>query len=195
VWEHSSIREGWGALLNPGPGHVSLFSRDWRHSVKMNNNGRLVIGNPSSRHSVQFSSFMRICIILYATTKNEDEFFEVCKLDSHLNFLPFLSNDSKSSEYLVAEGDDGHMRMHFILLRDAVDATIKVKLGGVSGRSVCGKILAYYDKFDYGEGDLVKSFYKASLFESFDNSGFEDGDVPLTRSLLAVRDPSLLKQT
>ncbi|GJW30080.1 hypothetical protein Tco_0046955 [Tanacetum coccineum] len=162
----------------------------------MKNNGRLKIGNPTSRYLVPFSSFMRIIILFYANTKQNDEFFEVCNHQSYLNFSPFLDNDSEiSCEYLVAEGDDGHMRMHFILLRDAVDANIKVKLGGVSGRSVCGKILAYYDKFDYGEGDLVKSFYKASLFESFDNSGFEDGDVPLTRSLLAVRDPSLLKQT
>ncbi|GKC13575.1 hypothetical protein Tco_1010357 [Tanacetum coccineum] len=47
-------------------------------------------------------------------------------------------------------------------------------------------VYTIYYKFDYGKDDLVKSFYKASLFESFDSSCFEDGDVPLTRSLLAV---------
>ncbi|GJW12154.1 zinc finger, CCHC-type containing protein [Tanacetum coccineum] len=130
---------GWGKLLNPGPGRVSLWNRDWRHSVEMKNNGRLKIGNPTSRHSVPFSSSMRIIILFYATTKQNDEFFEVCNHQSYLNFSPFLDNDSEiSCEYLVA-GDD-----------------------------------------------LVKSFYKASLFESFDSSSFEDGDVPLTRSLLAV---------
>ncbi|GJY81033.1 hypothetical protein Tco_0493784 [Tanacetum coccineum] len=100
---------GWGKLLNPGPGRVSLWNRDRCHSVEMKNNGRLKIGMPSLK-----------------------------------------------------------------------------KFGWVSGRSICGKILAYYDKFDYEKDDFVKSFYKASLFESFDSSGFEDGDVPLTRSLLAV---------
>ncbi|GKD98069.1 hypothetical protein Tco_1381966 [Tanacetum coccineum] len=75
--------------------------------------------------------------------------------------------------------------MHFILLKDAVDATIKVKLGGISGRRVCGEILAYYQKCDYGD-NLVESLYKASLFESFDGCDFKDGDVLLTRSLLVV---------
>nr|GEY33080.1 RNA-directed DNA polymerase, eukaryota, reverse transcriptase zinc-binding domain protein [Tanacetum cinerariifolium] len=53
----------------------------------------------------------------------------------------------------------------------------------VSDRRVCGEILAYYDKFDYGDD---KSFYKASLLESFDGSVLEDGDVPLTRSMMVV---------
>ncbi|GJT52480.1 ribonuclease H-like domain-containing protein [Tanacetum coccineum] len=180
------LPDGWGVLLDPGPGHVSLLDHDWRHYVKIQNNGRLEIGNPSSRHSVPFSSSMRICMLLYATTENEDDFFQVCNLDSHLNFSPFLESDSEiSRQYLVAEGDDGHMRMHFILLKDAVDATIKVKLGGISGRRVCGEILAYYQKCDYGD-NLVESLYKASLFESFDGCDFKDGDVLLTRSLLAV---------
>ncbi|GJX27036.1 arginine--tRNA ligase, chloroplastic/mitochondrial [Tanacetum coccineum] len=179
--------DGWGALHNPGPGRVSLFCHDWCDSVEIQNNGRLKIGNPSSRHSVPFSSSMRICILLYATTKKKDEFFEVCNHKSYMNFSPFLDNNSESScEFLVAGGDDGHIRMHFVLLRDAVDATIKVKFGMGSNRRVCGEILAYYGEFDYGDDNLVKSFYKASLFESYYGSVREGGDVPLMRSVLAV---------
>ncbi|GJV15139.1 hypothetical protein Tco_1360462 [Tanacetum coccineum] len=112
--------------------HLLLFS-------EMQNNGRLEIGNPSSRHSVPFSSSLRICMLLYATTENEDDFFQVCNLDTHMNFSSFLESDSKiSRRYLVAEDN------------------------------------------------LVESLYKASLFESFDGSGFKDGDVILTRSQLAV---------
>ena len=185
--------DGWEKLLYTGPGRVSLLSRDCCHSIKMRNNGRLKIGNPSSRHSVPFSSSMQICILLYATTENNDEFFEVCNHQSDLDFSPFLDDESKTSscKYLVAEGDDGHIRMHYILLKNAVDATIKVNLGTVSNRRVCGVILAYYDEFDYGDDKLVKSFYKASLFESFDGS-FKGGDVPLTRSILAVPIPGSL---
>nr|GEY28755.1 arginine--tRNA ligase, chloroplastic/mitochondrial [Tanacetum cinerariifolium] len=76
--------------------------------------------------------------------------------------------------------------MHFVLLWDAVDATIKVKFGMVSNRRVCGEILTYYGYFDYGDDNLVKSFYKASLFESCNGSIREGGDVPLKRSLLDV---------
>ncbi|GJW72796.1 hypothetical protein Tco_0132166, partial [Tanacetum coccineum] len=149
------LPDGWGVLLDPGPGH--------------------------------FHSLHRCGFVCYsATTENEDDFFQVCYLDSHLNFSPFLESDSEiSRQYLVAEGDDRHMQMHFILLKDAVDATIKVKLGGISGRRVCGEILAYYQKCDYGD-NLVESLYKASLFESFDGCDFKDGDVLLTRSRLAV---------
>ncbi|GKA46197.1 hypothetical protein Tco_0738993 [Tanacetum coccineum] len=179
------LPDGSGKQLNRGTRCVSLLSRHWRDSIEIRNNGRLEIGNPS--YSVPFSSYMKIGIVLYATTKNKDDFFEVCNHWSYLNFSPFLEKDSESScESLVVGGDYGHTRMHYILLRDAVDATIKVKFGRVSDRRVCGEILAYYDQFDYGDDNLVKRFYKASLFESYDGSVLEDGDVPLTRSILAV---------
>ncbi|GJX19290.1 hypothetical protein Tco_0221967 [Tanacetum coccineum] len=140
--------DGWGVRFDHGPGDVSLLSHDCRHCEKMQNNDQM--------GGVPFSSSMRNCMLLYATTKDEDDFFQVCNVDSPLDFSPFLESDSPfSREYLVAKGDDGHMRMHYILFRDAVDATIE-------------------------------SLYKASLLESFDGSGFEDGDVRLTRSVLAV---------
>nr|GEY80802.1 arginine--tRNA ligase, chloroplastic/mitochondrial [Tanacetum cinerariifolium] len=98
----------------------------------------------------------------------------------------FGDHSESSCKFLVAGGDDGHIQMHFVLLWDAVDATIKVKFGMVSNRRVCGEILTYYGYFDYGDDNLVKSFYKASLFESCNGSIREGGDVPLMRSLLDV---------
>ncbi|GKD36799.1 hypothetical protein Tco_1257006, partial [Tanacetum coccineum] len=81
--------------------------------------------------------------------------------------------------------DDGHIRINYILLRDAVDADIEVKLAGIRDRSVSGEIFAYYKEFD-SRDVLVESLYKASLFESFGGSGFKDGALLLTRSRLAV---------
>nr|GEY80801.1 hypothetical protein [Tanacetum cinerariifolium] len=82
-------------------------------------------------------------------------------------------------EFLVARGDGGHIRMHFFLLRDAVEATIKVKFGMGSNRRVYREIAAYHGESDYGDDKLVKSFYKASLFESYDGSIREGFHVPL----------------
>ena len=47
-------------------------------------------------------------------------------------------------------------------------------------------ILAYYDNFDYGDDKLVKSFYKAMLYEEYGSVLEVGDDVPLTRSILAV---------
>ncbi|GJT24166.1 arginine--tRNA ligase, chloroplastic/mitochondrial [Tanacetum coccineum] len=162
TYESSGIEvshEGWGVLHDLGPGHVKLLAHHCRDSVKMQNNGCLKICNPSSRHSVPFSSSMRISVLLYATTKDEADFFHV--------------------------SDDGHIRINYILLRDAVDADIEVKLAGIRDRSVSGEIFAYYKEFD-SRDVLVESLYKASLFESFGGSGFKDGSLVLTRSRLAV---------
>ncbi|GKB26594.1 hypothetical protein Tco_0865995 [Tanacetum coccineum] len=184
--------DGWGVLLDHGPGDVSLLSHDCRHCEKMQNNERLKIGNPTSGRSIPFSSSMRTIMLLYATTKDEDDFFQICNVDEPLDFSPFLESDSQfRREYLVANGDDGHMRMNYILLRDAVDVIINVKLDGISRLRVCGEIFAYYDKCDCGDA-LVDSLYKASLLESFDGSGFKDGDLVLTRSVLAVPIPGSL---
>nr|GEY72410.1 hypothetical protein [Tanacetum cinerariifolium] len=97
--------------------------------------------------------------------------------------LAFMDHSESSYKFLVAGGDDGHIQMHFVPLWDTVDATIKVKFGMGSNQRVCEEILTYYGDFDYGDDNLVKSFYKVSLFESCNGSIREGGDVPLMRSL------------
>nr|GEV52173.1 hypothetical protein [Tanacetum cinerariifolium] len=66
----------------------------------------------------------------------------------------FRDHSESSYKFLVAGGDDGHIRMHFVPLWDAVDATIKVKFGMGSNRRVYEEILTYYGDFDYGDDNL-----------------------------------------
>jgi hypothetical protein len=111
------------------------------------------------------------------------------------NSIFFWKMDSKSScEYIEVGGVHGFVRMHYILLKDAVDASIKVKCVG-STRKFNGELLAYYgsnfdygdDKFDDDDGAdaMTTSFYKASLFESYGKS-LKEGDVLLIRSCISV---------
>ncbi|GKB39236.1 hypothetical protein Tco_0884178 [Tanacetum coccineum] len=60
----------------------------------------------------------------------------------------FFNDSQISREYVVAKGDDGHIRINYIFLRDAVDADIEVKLDGIRDRSVSGEIFAYYKELD-----------------------------------------------
>nr|GEW49207.1 zinc finger BED domain-containing protein RICESLEEPER 2 [Tanacetum cinerariifolium]GEW50848.1 zinc finger BED domain-containing protein RICESLEEPER 2 [Tanacetum cinerariifolium] len=66
----------------------------------------------------------------------------------------FGDHSESTGNFLVAGGDDRHIRMHFVLLWDAIDATIKVKFGMGSNRRVCGEILTYYGDFDYEDDNL-----------------------------------------
>ena len=101
-------------------------------------------------------------------------------------FENFWKMDSKSScEYIEVGGAHGFVRMHYILLKDAVDASIKVKYVG-STRKFNAELLAYYgSNFDYGADAMTTSFYKGSLFESYGKS-LEEGDVLLIRSCISV---------
>ena len=181
------VPDGWGQIDKPGPGRVTLFDRHWFHAIDITNPGRLTIGNPRSGRSVPFASSMEIGMTLYATTESEDEIFEVCAHHSNdFGFKNFWNMDSKSScQYIEVGGADGFARMHYILLKDAVDASIKVKYVG-SKRKFNAELLAYYGSdFDYGDDALAASFYKASLFESYGKSLVE-GDVALIRSCISV---------
>nr|GFA41403.1 arginine--tRNA ligase, chloroplastic/mitochondrial [Tanacetum cinerariifolium] len=129
--------------------------------------------NPSKNPFI-WNRFEVFTIYLHVTRDHEFKGGKVCGI---LEVSDYYGLPLDGCEFLIGGGDDGHIRMHFVLLSDVVDATIKVKFGMGSNRRVCEETLAYYGEFDYGDDNLVKSIYKASLFEYYDGSNSEGGDV------------------
>ncbi|GJX68154.1 hypothetical protein Tco_0303881 [Tanacetum coccineum] len=83
------LPDGW--VLDLDPGHVSLLDHDWRHFVKMQNNGRLKICNPSSPHSIPFSSSMQICMLSMALQQHDASLYRmkcirICHYPRRLTF-------------------------------------------------------------------------------------------------------------
>ncbi|GJU48297.1 arginine--tRNA ligase, chloroplastic/mitochondrial, partial [Tanacetum coccineum] len=159
------VSDSWWPSYEPDSGHISLFDRDWCNSIDVINYELLYLGNPGSRHSVPFSSSMEIS----------------------------MEDISSTCGAISAVSEDGHIVLHYILLKDAVDAAIKIMCESFAGDlNVYGRIIAYYgNDFDYQcDNDYQKGFYMALLYEHGLGAGAIVGDIPLRKSLLAVPNES-----
>ncbi|GKB39533.1 hypothetical protein Tco_0884475 [Tanacetum coccineum] len=169
--------------------YVPLFDLDWRHSKYILNGGDLFLGNPSSHHSVPFSSSIELRMELYVTTNMKDGCFQLCSHKSVIQLSDFWKKKSDSMcAYLDAKGEGGSTRLHYILLKDAVDTDLKVrfKTEKIRGHKVSVYIYAYYgSEFQYGRAD--KDSYTPTLFQSKYPILLKDGcEICLKRSMMAV---------
>ncbi|PWA79554.1 arginine--tRNA ligase, chloroplastic/mitochondrial [Artemisia annua] len=184
------LSDSWGPSYEPDCGQILLFNRDWCNSIDVINYELLYLGNPRSRHSVPFSSIMEISMELIVTNEMKDNLFLLCDHQSDMKFSEFWKEDINSTcGAISAVGEDGHVVMHYILLKDAVDAAIKITCESFAADlNVYGRIVAYYgNEFDYQcDNDFQKGFYMALLYEHGFGSGAIAGDIPLRKSLLAV---------
>ncbi|GJR19815.1 hypothetical protein Tco_0968342 [Tanacetum coccineum] len=169
--------------------HVPLFDHDWYNPVKTIDWGLVYLGNPSSSHSVPFTSSiefrMELCV-----TKKKDACYQLCNHKIELDLSNFWEKKSDSAcGVLMVEGEDGPTYMFYVLLKEAVDVALEVKFETTCDRKVQGYVVAYYGddffyKCDYPCRD--KDSYMALLFLPNTSSVLTNCNIPLIRSMLAV---------
>nr|GEW86296.1 arginine--tRNA ligase, chloroplastic/mitochondrial [Tanacetum cinerariifolium] len=186
------LSDAWVETFEPECGLVHLFNRDWCDSEDMVNFGCLYFGNISSGQSIPFSSYLEICMKLYVTNE-KDAVFQLCDHESDIRFSEFWKEDIDSTCCAIkVAGEDGHVMMHYILLKDAVDAAIELTCTLLDDNlKVYGRILAYYgNNFDYQCEDIhlcfQRSFYTALLYRDDPSSVSSGAKIPLRKSLMAV---------
>ncbi|GJY03311.1 arginine--tRNA ligase, chloroplastic/mitochondrial [Tanacetum coccineum] len=191
--KYGSRSDGGSHLFEPDFPYVHLFNFEWCDPIKMRNGGTVHLGNPSSHHSVPFSTSIEIRFELYVTSEKKDACFQL----SNRKFKKKLSDiwddkskNSKCGSYNV-KGEDGRTRMHYILIKDAIDTSMEVRFKAGTHHRVHGHIFAYYggDSFSYDCPYGIITDYKGKLFSSY----LKDGPISLERSFLAVpSDASLI---
>ncbi|PWA79556.1 arginine--tRNA ligase, chloroplastic/mitochondrial [Artemisia annua] len=184
------LSDQWVQSYEPDCCHVSLFNHEWFDSIDINNYDSLYFGNTSSRHSVAFSSAMEICIKLFVTTENKDALYQLCDHQSDMDFSKFWEKDTDSTcGALMATGLDGHIMMHYILLKDAVDAVLELTCTSLADNlKVYGVIYAYYGgNFDYQcDDEFLKNSYMSLLYQDDPDSVLSGAKIPLRKSVIAV---------
>ncbi|GKA13864.1 hypothetical protein Tco_0693510 [Tanacetum coccineum] len=187
------LSDAWVQTYEPECGLVELFNRDWCDSEDMVNFGYLYFGNISSHQSIPFSSYMEIFMKLFVTNDEKDAVFQLCDHESDISFSNFWEKDKDSTCCAIkVAGEDGYVMMHYILLKDAVDAAIEITCTTLADNlKVYGEIFAYYgNNFDYQcKHELLKfqrSFYTALLYQDNPSSVSSGAKIPLIKSLLAV---------
>ena len=189
--KYGILSDGASHLCNPDFGYVSLFDLDWRHPVKMRSCGIVNLGNPNSQHSVPFSSSIEIRMELYVTTKMREACFQLCSHRATIELSDFWKTKSDSMcAYLDVKGEGGSTQLRYILLKDAVDTSLKVrfKTKKIHGHKVRGYIYAYYgSEFQYGCTCIQKAKYTSSLFQpDFPILLKDDYKICLKKSIIAV---------
>ncbi|GKC13533.1 hypothetical protein Tco_1010315 [Tanacetum coccineum] len=166
------LYDGWGLQDAPDRGTVTLFDCDWGDQIRVDNHGKLELGNPSFTHLVPLSSFMDFCTELYATTLKDDALFPLMRIDVQMKFAYFWEMEADTKcDMLPFKGKDGDVPMYYVLLKDAMHCAIEGS-----------------DFFDTNEDPFVKNFYTALLYEDRFNSKIAGkvGEVPLKRSMMVV---------
>lgn len=188
--------DGWTLTQEPDVCYVELFRRLWTDPIDMIDGGCLSFRNPSCCRSVPISSSMGIALNLVAINEKEDDFFPICcNYMYDLDFSRFLdSNLDGSCGQSAVEGEGGYVQINYILLRDAVDATLEVSFyTSLENLEVCGGIVACYEGgFPFECDAFEKTFYKASLLE-LNSSILKSGPVQLQKSQMAVPRKGSLK--
>lgn len=180
-----------GSHFEPDFVHVSLFNVDCRKPIKIIDSGLVYLGNPSSGHPVSFSFFVEICLELYVTTSNKDEGYQVCDHKKDIDLSDFWDKRSDGVCGRLSLGvENGNTELYYMLLRDAVDTSLKMKFNTKMAFEVCGYVIAYYgDDFLYESQSktetICKDCYMAFLFRE-SSYVIMDDYIPLIKSVLAV---------
>ncbi|GJW76710.1 hypothetical protein Tco_0138392 [Tanacetum coccineum] len=162
--KYGLLTDGVSHLFEPDFAYVPLFNHEWCDPINMHNGEYIYLGNPSSRHSVAFSSSIEISMEIYVTDMEKN----AC--------------------------EDGNTEMHFMLIKDAVDAAVEIKYKTKSGCKVRGQIYAYYgsDILNHCRASM-RPCYWALLFRSDVGIALEGDKIPLRKSVLAVPKDARLK--
>ncbi|GKA83261.1 arginine--tRNA ligase, chloroplastic/mitochondrial, partial [Tanacetum coccineum] len=119
--------DGWTLTYLPDDLNVELFRRFWSDPINILNGGYLRFGDPSCSRSVPFSSVMEIEMDIVAMKEEEDDFYPICSCRYDLDFSKFLDSELDGwCDSSTVKGKGGQARINYILLRDAVDATIEI---------------------------------------------------------------------
>ncbi|GKC05996.1 hypothetical protein Tco_0997606 [Tanacetum coccineum] len=157
---YNIMSNGWGQLVYPIMGLSHFFDIDWSDSVDITNHKAVDLHNLDSRKLVPFSSLMEVCVELNASTKENDALFKLFDCLFEIGCEKFLEEEDDARRMSSSIGDDGLVRMYYILLKDATDSTIKV---------------TYLPKDDGGLATLFRSIFDR-----------ETKKIPLDRCRLAI---------
>ncbi|GKA71975.1 arginine--tRNA ligase, chloroplastic/mitochondrial [Tanacetum coccineum] len=121
--------------------------------------------------------------------KDEDACYQVCNHKIEIDLSDFCDKKSESAcGDLTISGEEGSTRLFYILLKDAIDASLEVKFQTKTpGRKVRGYVLGYYgDDFliECQCPPSIKYHYMSLLF--LPNHDLDVGAIQLIKSLLAV---------
>nr|GEZ04851.1 arginine--tRNA ligase, chloroplastic/mitochondrial [Tanacetum cinerariifolium] len=143
--KYGSRSDGGSHLYEPDFPYVHLFNFEWCDPIKMRNGGTVHLGNPSSHHSVPFTTSIEIRFELYVTSEKKDACFQLSdgKFKKKLLDIWDDKSNSKCGSYNV-KGEDGRTRMHYILIKDAVDTSMEAWFKAGTHHRVHGDIFTYY---------------------------------------------------
>nr|GEX63615.1 arginine--tRNA ligase, chloroplastic/mitochondrial [Tanacetum cinerariifolium] len=182
------LSDGGSHFFEPDFAHVPLFDHDWCNPVKTIDWGLVYLGNPSSSHSVPFTSSIEFRMELYVT-KKKDACYQLCNHKIELDLSNFWKKSDSACGVLTVEGEDGPTYMFYVLLKEAVDVALEVKFETTCDRKVQGYVVAYYGDDFFYECDYPcrdKDSYMVLLFLPNTSSVLTNCNIPLIRSMLAV---------
>nr|GEY20854.1 arginine--tRNA ligase, chloroplastic/mitochondrial [Tanacetum cinerariifolium] len=197
--KYGLLSDGVSHLFEPDFAYVPLFNHEWCHPINMHNGEYIYLGNPSSRHSVAFSSSIEISMEIYVTT--EKNAFELYSGKFKLDLLNIWGkNLGNECRCIKVEGEDGFIEMYYMLIKDAVDAAVEIryKTKRIADEDrdckVHGQIYAYYgsDILNHCRSSM-RPCYWALLFRSDVPFALEGDKIPLRKSVLAVPKGAPLK--
>ncbi|GKD68015.1 hypothetical protein Tco_1322105, partial [Tanacetum coccineum] len=123
--KYGLLTDGVSHLFEPDFAYVPLFNHEWCDPINMHNGEYIYLGNPSSRHSVAFSSSIEISMEIYVTDMEKNACFELCSRKFKLDLLNIWGKDAGNQCCCIdIKGEDGNTEMHFMLIKDAVDAAV-----------------------------------------------------------------------
>lgn len=188
--------DGWTSTHRPHVAYVDLFRRPWNDPIHIINGGCASFGNPSCSRSIPLSSSMGISMSLVAFNKEENGIFPICNTHFDEDLSGFLASKLDGMcDHFTVESEVGKVQINYILLKDAVDATLEVTFRtSLHNLEVYGAIDAcYQDGFPLKCGAFEKTFYTTSLFELDSPSILKSGPIQLHKSRMAVPKKGSLK--
>ncbi|GKE15946.1 hypothetical protein Tco_1423523 [Tanacetum coccineum] len=122
---------------------VTYFKREWHNPVGTFNGFCIPFGDPSCRRSVPVSSFVEVHVLVQVSSKNRDRYYKICYVP-HVKALRFWAGQGKvKSGTLQFSSNAGLMGLNYILLKEAVDASMELTFSSPSDVSlqVCGSMI------------------------------------------------------
>ncbi|GJS43105.1 hypothetical protein Tco_0568148, partial [Tanacetum coccineum] len=181
--------DGWVMFDEQDDCHVSYFNREWHHPVDMYNGSYIPLENPSCVHSIPFSSSIKVSVLVKATSEKKDQTYLICNCKTTTDLSEFWAGHSNTKcGTLRFEGKDGRILLDYVVLKDAVDTTMKLTFNRVKHVRVQGSIVACYGDDVLGNNGFLGQ-YNAVIFEADPTKfiGYKpQQELPLHKSALAV---------
>ncbi|GJX82455.1 arginine--tRNA ligase, chloroplastic/mitochondrial [Tanacetum coccineum] len=148
---------------------VKYFKHEWHNPLGIFNGSCIPFGDPSCHRSVPVSSFVDVHVLVQVSSKKKDRYYKICYVQHVESFSDFWAGQGKAkSRTLQFESNAGLVGLNYILLKEAVDASIELTFSStfVVSLQVCGQIIAYYgDGLVKDDGGILGQL-KAVLFRT-----------------------------